>query len=125
MAKVGLVFVLVCVVVTERGREKREEAFHKIERDECGGRRKDKARSRMDPEVGGRGTRGRWKKCRNATSAGFLVPVVMEYPLWYGDSLMDYLVIKWKSEEKSTRERERARSGGNRRHFEQGTKHGV
>lgn len=38
---------------------------------------------------------------------------------------MDYLVIKWKSEEKSTRERERARSGGNRRHFEQGTKHGV
>lgn len=63
--------------------------------------------------------------CRNATSAGFLVPVVMEYPLWYGDSLMDYLVIKWKSEEKSTRERERARSGGNRRHFEQGAKHGV
>lgn len=55
MAKVGLVFVLVCVVVTERGREKREEAFHKIERDGCGGRRKDKARTIKD------GSGGRWQ----------------------------------------------------------------
>lgn len=31
MVKVGFVFVLVCVVVMERGREKREEVFYKIE----------------------------------------------------------------------------------------------
>lgn len=72
----------------------------------------------MDLEVGGRGICGRWKMCCNVMSVGFLVFVVMEYLLWYGDSLMDYLVIKWKSEEKSMRERERVRLGGNRCYFE-------